>query len=71
VLLLRHPDLVGTVDRFRTGARRDIDARAWEELTHREIESVLVMAAAREREETREIERRNRVNANGSDQGHS
>lgn len=56
VLLLNNPQLVGTVDRFRTGARREIDAHAWETLTHREIESVLVMANAASREEVREQE---------------
>ena len=64
VLLLRQPDLVGTVDRWRTGARRTINAEDWERLTYREIEAVLVMAGAQTREEARA-----RANGNGADQG--
>lgn len=66
VLLMRHPEWVATVDRFRTGARREISARDWERLTYREIEAVLVMRGAHQRAEIREIERRRRELTDGT-----
>ena len=56
VLLLRHPECVGVVDRWRTGARREVSAADWYALTHWEIEAVLEMSAANARAERRRID---------------
>lgn len=71
VLLLRYPELAATVDRWRTGARRTIDAAAHETLTNWEIEAVLVMASAQNRAEMRRLEAMKREHADGASQGHA
>ena len=56
VLMLRHPECVGVVDRWRTGARREVSAADWYTLTHWEIEAVLELSAAHARAERRRID---------------
>lgn len=62
VLLLRHPECVGVVDRWRTGARREVSAADWYTLTHWEIEAVLELSAAHARAERRRIDEHARRN---------
>lgn len=69
VLLLRHPEAALVVDWWRTGARRAIDAQAYETLTHFVIEQVLTMAGAHNRAEARRWEEMRRDGAGGSGQG--
>jgi hypothetical protein len=56
LLLLRHPEIAATVDRWRTGARRSISLEDYERLTFWETEAVLIMKAAHDRAEAKRLE---------------
>ena len=56
ILLLRHPEIAATVDRWRAGARRSISLEDYERLTFWETEAVLIMAGARDRHEAKRLE---------------
>lgn len=56
MLIRQHPELAGVLDRWRTGARRAISAKDWWTLSSWEIDCVLIMGGAFERERERELE---------------
>lgn len=70
VLLLRHPEAALVVDWWRTGARREVDATAYETLTHYVIEQVLTMMGAHNRAEIRRL-KEVREHPGSSGQGHA
>jgi hypothetical protein len=55
VLRSRHPELAPVVDRFVTGARRKISRGDWPRLSSWEIDAVLTLRAAWDRERARQI----------------